>query len=106
MYALCIAHTNDHLKPTQMVSASASLVFIGGIGACAGPISAATLMSLTGPQGLFLTVAAAHGAIGLFALYRMLQRAPVPLEEQYHYPNAPARTTPIASTLATQDDDN
>lgn len=106
MYSLCIAHTNDHLEPTQMVSASASLVFIGGVGACAGPFSASVLMSMMGPQGLFLTLAGAHGAIGVFALYRMLRRAPVPLEEQYHYPNAPARTTPIASTLATQEGDH
>ena len=104
MYSLCIAHTNDHLEPAQMVSASASLVFIGGAGACAGPFSAAILMSAFGPHGLFWTVAAAHGAIGIFALYRMFRRAPVPLEEQYHYPTAPARTTPIASTLATQDE--
>ena len=106
MYSLCIAHTNDHLEPTQMVSASASLVFIGGVGACAGPFSASVLMSMMGPQGLFLILAGAHGAIGVFALYRMLRRAPVPLEEQYHYPNAPARTTPIASTLATQEGDH
>ena len=103
MYSLCIAHTNDHLEPTQMVSASASLVFIGGLGACAGPFSASLLMSGLGPEGLFWTLAGAHGAIGMFALYRMSRRDPVPLEEQYHYPNAPARTTPIASTLATQE---
>ena len=46
MYSLCIPHTNAHLELSQMVSASASLVFIGGVGACAGPFTAATLMSM------------------------------------------------------------
>ena len=105
MYSLCIAHTNDHLEPSQMVSASASLVFIGGLGACAGPFTAAILMSVVGPQGMFWTLVAAHGGVGLFALYRMSRRAPVPLEEQYYYPTAPARTAPIASTMATQESD-
>ena len=106
MYSLCIAHTNDHLEPSQMVSASASLVFIGGVGACAGPFAAATLMSTFGPQGLFWTLTAAHAGVGLFALYRMSRRAPVPIGEQYHYPAAPARAAPLASSLATHEGDS
>ncbi|MCB1714971.1 MAG: MFS transporter, partial [Candidatus Competibacteraceae bacterium] len=33
MYALCIAHTNDHLNPSQMIAASGSLVLANGLGA-------------------------------------------------------------------------
>ena len=103
MYSLCLAHTNDHLEPAQMVAASASLVFTGGVGACAGPFTAAMLMAMVGPQGLFWTLVGAHGAIGVFALYRMSRRAPVPLEEQRHYANAPARTTVVASTMVSEE---
>lgn len=100
MYSLCIAHTNDHLQTGQMVSASSSLVLVGGIGACAGPFTAATLMSAFGPDGYFLTLAAAHGAVGLFAVYRMLRRDPVPLGEQGLYIAVPPRATPMASRLS------
>ena len=103
LYSLCIAHTNDHLEPEQMVAASASLVFVGGLGACVGPFTTGLLMANVGPLGYFWMLAAAHGGIGVFALYRMVRRAPVPLEAQYHYPNAPTESTPIASTLATHD---
>ena len=82
MYSLCIAHTNDYLAPGQMVQAGATLVMVGGIGACIGPPVAATLMGAIGPEVFFVFLAGVHAAIGLFAVYRMSQRASKPLEEQ------------------------
>ena len=82
MYSLCLAHTNDHLEPSQMVAASATLVLVGGLGASLGPLGASLVMSIAGPAGFFLTLGIVHAAIGVFALYRMGQRPPVPLEEQ------------------------
>ena len=102
MYSLCIAHTNDHLDQTHIVAASSGLVFIGGLGACIGPFSAAWLMSIAGPHGFFWALAAAHGSIGLFALYRMIAADPVPLEEQSHYVTVPPRATAMASPLTEQ----
>ncbi len=82
MYSLCIAHTNDYLAPGQMVQAGATLVMVGGIGACIGPPVVATLMGAIGPEVFFVFLAGVHAAIGLFAVYRMSQRASKPLEEQ------------------------
>jgi len=87
MYSLCIAHTNDHLEPGQMVAASGTLVLVGGIGACFGPSLVAGLMSMAGPDAFFVALALVHAAIGLFGLYRMSQRAATPLDEQS--PNVP-----------------
>lgn len=103
MYSLCLAHTNDHLEPEQMVSASSSLVLVGGIGACLGPFSAAAAMSLAGAHGFFWTLAAAHGAIGAFALYRMTRREAVPLEAQRHYVAVPSRATFVATSMSPQE---
>ena len=83
-----------------MVTASSALVFVGGVGACAGPFSAAGIMSQFGVGGFFWTLAAAHIFIGLFAIYRMLRRDPVPLDEQRHYLNVAARATVMASPFA------
>lgn len=93
MYSLCIAHTNDYLTPKQMVSASGSLMMVGGAGAIFGPIIVSLLMRNMGSDGFFVCVAAVHFAIGLFALYRMARRAPLPLAEQ-------SASVPVASTVS------
>lgn len=80
MYALCVAHTNDHLSPRQMIAASGTLVLANGMGASLGPVSGSLLMEGIGPTGFLLGLAVTHAAIGAFALYRITRRAP-PLEQ-------------------------
>ena len=95
LYSLCGAHTNDHLTPRQIVAASATLVLIGGFGLVLGPSFAAALMQLAGPAGIFWLLALVHGSIGVFGLYRMVRREPVPLDEQRTYDPVSLRTSPI-----------
>ncbi len=99
VYSLCIAHSNDHLQPDQMVAASGTLVLVAGIGASMGPAFAAALMSLAGPAGFFWSLAAVHAAIGVFALYRMTRRPAVPIDEKMSYQPMPARSTPMAASI-------
>lgn len=82
LYSICIAYTNDHLEPNQMIAASGALVLVGGIGAITGPLLFAFIMDVFGHQSLFWSIAAIHGVTGLFAIYRMLRSAPVPRERQ------------------------
>jgi MFS family permease len=99
MYSLVIAHTNDYLEPGQMVAAGGTLVLAGGLGACLGPLAASLGMQILGANGFFWCLAAAHGLIGVFALYRMSQRAAKPLDEQM--PSlAVGRASPLAVGLA------
>ena len=102
LYSLCIAHTNDHLEPVQMLSASSALVLVTGIGAILGPFAAGGAMSAIGPAGLFLFVGTVHGAMGLFAIYRMARRPAVPLEDQGHYVPMAARGSPVAAAAGSQ----
>ncbi len=97
MYSLCIAYTNDYLRPDQIVDASGTLVLVGGLGASLGPVTAAAMMTLFGPNGFLWWLATIHGAIGLFAIYRMTRRATP--EEQGAYVAMPPRATPIASAI-------
>ena len=99
VYSLCIAHSNDHLQPDQMVAASGTLVLVAGIGASVGPAFAAALMSLAGPAGFFWCLSAVHAAIGVFALYRMTRRAALPGDEQMAYQPMPAGSTPMAASI-------
>ena len=82
LYSVCIAYTNDHLEPNQMIAASGALVLVSGLGAITGPVVFAAIMDLFGNQALFFAIAAVHALTGLFALYRMLRSAPIPLERQ------------------------
>ncbi len=99
VYSLCIAHSNDHLQPDQMVAASGTLVLVTGIGASLGPTFAASLMSAAGPAGFFWSLSAVHASIGLFALYRMTRRPPLPADEQRIYQAMPAGSTPVAARI-------
>ena len=100
LYSLCGAHTNDHLTPRQMVAASATLVLVSGAGLTLGPSIAALAMGLTGPPGMFWSLVAAHGCVGVYGLYRMVRRDPVPLEKQRRYWPVSLRTSPIVQALA------
>lgn len=82
LYSICIAYTNDHLNPNQMIAASGALVLVGGLGAITGPVLFAMLMDHFGDQALFWSIATVHGFMGLFAMYRMIRSAPVPLDKQ------------------------
>jgi len=82
LYSVCIAYTNDHLKPSQMIAASGALVLIGGLGAVVGPMLVAGIMDYFGEEYLFWSMAAAHALTGLFGLIRMLIRPPVPRDKQ------------------------
>ncbi len=99
VYSLCIAHTNDHLQPEQMVAASGTLILAASIGSVVGPSLAAALMSLAGPNGFFWCLCAVHAAIGLFAIYRMTRRPSVPQDDQTVYQAMPVRSSPVAASI-------
>ena len=100
LYSLCLAHVSDFLEPRQIVSASATVVLVGGVGLCFGPLLASAGMSAAGPDGLFIHLALVHGSIGIFALYRMTRRSAPPLEDQRHYEAMSPRTSPIGAAIA------
>jgi len=101
-YSLCIAHTNDHLDPAQMVAASSTLVLVGSIGLAMGPTLAALMMDQFGNQALFYTIGIGQLAVGGFAIFRMTRRAAVPLEEQGQFVPLSARASPVATGIAVQ----
>ncbi len=82
MYSLCIAHMNDYLSPPQMVAASGTMVLVGGVGAFLGLPTVGAAMDIFGPASFLWIPGCAYGVIGVFALWRMTQRASVPIEDQ------------------------
>ncbi len=97
LYSVCIAYTNDHLKPNQMIAASGALVLVSGLGSISGPILFAMIMDRFGTQSLFWSIATVHVLTGLFAIYRMIRSAPVPLNQQG--PSTPTAVHPSGSAI-------
>jgi MFS family permease len=98
LYPLSVAHTNDHLAPSQRVAASGGLVLLYSVGAVLGPLLAGTAMRAFEPRGLFMLLCVCCGIALLFAFWRQVMRAPVPSVRQQPYRTLP-RTTPVAMAL-------
>ena len=85
LYSLFVAHTNDYLRPGQMVAASSALVLVFGVGASFGPSLTGVLMDLLGPSGWLWVLALGQLGISAFTLYRMTRREALPVAEQSSY---------------------
>ncbi len=105
LYSLVVAHTNDFLKPEEMVAASGSLMLMFGAGAVIGPAIAGFVMSAIGPVGFFYYLAAAQALIGVIALYRMARRGRPGAATRGPYQPMPPAATPMTATLAGTPDD-
>ncbi len=82
VYALSMSHMNDLLAPEQLVPGMAALVTLMGLGAIAGPVLSAGLMTLVGPDGMWMALTTFHGAFALFTIYRFVERPSIPLAVQ------------------------
>ena len=100
LYALFLAYTNDALSAEDMPAASGGLVFTFGLGAIAGPLVAGWAMEGLGPSAFWLVLGVTFAAIALYALYRMTQRAVVPVDETESYLNVLPTASPIAVEAA------
>lgn len=74
VYSLAAAHAYDWTQPEDMVPTSAALLILFGAGSMIGPAAASVLMGLFGPGGLFLCIAIAASALGLFVAARLFAR--------------------------------
>ena len=91
IYSICMAHTNDHLKPSQIVAASGTLVLVLGTGIVLGPTLGSYAVESHGPAGLFFLLAIIQGATVATGLFRPW-RGGAPAEH-------PGRAVPISSGI-------
>jgi len=98
IYPLSVAHTNDFIDPSHLVSASAGLILAYGVGAIIGPPVASGLMELIGPIGLFVFFGAAGLTTAAFGAWRMSVRPAVPVEDRDPF-HLVTRTTTMSSEL-------
>jgi MFS family permease len=93
MYSLALSHVVDVLPSGQAVTGSVAVVFLTGVGAIFGPLSASVTMDLVGPDGFFWTIAIVHLFVGLYGLARVARRPALPEEKAEPWLSVPARST-------------
>lgn len=85
LYALVVAHANDHAAPEDSVKISSGLLLVFGVGAVAGPVIASLVSGRFGNQTLFLYTAAIHTLLVLFTLWRITRSARTAADERVRF---------------------
>ncbi|TPE47404.1 MFS transporter [Maribrevibacterium harenarium] len=98
MYSLGSSHTNDQLRPEQILSASSGLILLNGAGGVLGPIIASALMEFTMIDALFVFIALANAGVGAFAAWRMAVKPPMVVEEQGDHVHVGLTVSPVVNT--------
>ncbi|GAB5469645.1 MAG: MFS transporter [Rhodospirillales bacterium] len=95
-YALVIAHTNDWLPESSLVSAAAALLLVNSLGGIFGNVAASTSMAVFGADSFFVYMAAMNLAFGAFVAERMRRReAPAGEDSAYDFTPAAPGTVPF-----------
>jgi MFS family permease len=102
MYSLCLSLVNDQLPEGQRVAASSVYVFTTGLGAILGPLGASVAIIAFGDEGFWWTLVGVHVAVGLFAVYRMRVRRPIPVDQQSPFALSPPRASAVVARLASR----
>lgn len=96
LYSLSIALAGDRLDPSEMVSASGTLVRINGLGAAAGPILAAVMTaSPLGVAGFYVLVASGTTVVAVVAAALLVRDGT--LAPRVPYAGAAARATMVVT---------
>ncbi len=99
LYSLFIAHANDYLTLSQIVSTAASLAMANGVGAVIGAPMVAVSMDLVGNWSYFSLIAIIHFGLAFFIAYRMIVRPSTPPEAQGPLILLPGTSTATAASL-------
>lgn len=99
IYGLCLAHTNDHLEPSQFVAASSAMILVNGLGAAIGPFTISLLLAQFGMEYFFPIIGLSFLMITIYGIWRTQMRASVPMAEQSDYVQMPPRPTTISMAI-------
>lgn len=96
IYAMLVAYTNDRIPANELVQAAGALLLAFGVGSSIGPIVAARLMELYGPEALFGFCGGIMAVLALFGLYRMGRRPTPSLDDQTDFVAVSPTTTVLS----------
>lgn len=88
LYAIAVAHANDHADPDDFVIVSGGLLLMYGAGAVVGPFLASAVMELVSESGLYLFTAAIHLLLVMYVFVRMTRRETSPADQHMPFSDA------------------
>ncbi len=92
IYSVSAAHMNDRLKPSQITSATASLILVNGLSSCIAPIILAFLLDFYGANIFFIYLSSAFGPLFIYGIYRDWVGETIALEDQMEFQAIPIST--------------
>lgn len=107
LYALSVAHANDHANAGDMVEVSSGLLLVHSIGSALGPVFAATLAGAGFGITLFVFIALVHLAFTLLLLWRLAARRAANEDERATFSEvavAAQTFSPIDPVVETEDE--
>ena len=104
LYSIVIALTNDHLRPSEIVPASGTMVLLSGLTSITGPITVAFWMTLFGPESFFIAVAVALLVLAIISIYRVLTIPALPIEYKTQS-TLQVATNPVGTVLHAEEDE-
>jgi len=103
MFGLNAAHANDHAEPGEAVSTNGGLLLLHGCGSVVGATLGAIVMSIFGPESLFIYIAVIYVFFSVFCLYRILTSPPVPDEKKSPFTPVPKNASPTVFEIGAEE---
>ncbi|MGJ8527183.1 MFS transporter [Maritalea sp.] len=72
IYSICMAHMNDHIKQSQMVAASSTLVLVFAAGMVLGPIVGSLALDNIGADGMFMMYIVVASILAITGIQRIM----------------------------------
>lgn len=103
LYSIVVALTNDHLRPSEIVPASGTIVLISGLTSITGPITAVFWLQIFGLQSFFVLLACCLLLLAGISLWRLLTIEALPSEYKGQV-ILQAATAPVGTILHAEDE--
>ena len=103
LYSLGVAQTNDRLKPSQMVSASGTIVFVFSVFAALGPFTMSYFLNLFDSIGFLLYLSLVHLVIGVTVFVMMFINEDVDESDQSDFQVMAQRPSMVAMEVIAEE---
>ena len=103
LYSLGVAQTNDRLKPSQMVSASGTIIFVYSFFAALGPFSMSYFLDLFDSFGFLLYLSIVHLVIALIVFVMMFINEDVDESDQADFQVMAQRPSLVAMEVIAEE---
>ena len=103
LYSLGVAQTNDRLKPSQMVSASGTIVFVFSVFAALGPFTMSYFLNLFDSLGFLLYLSLVHLVIGVTVFVMMFINEDVDESDQSDFQVMAQRPSMVAMEVIAEE---